>query len=108
MWLPAVSEFAYCIDSNRDGNVAIYHREGHVLWRSTAPFPNRHLFLFGSSPDLAFYDDLEQEMLVVRCERRGPLPSRGRSAPHPYCHGVWRSTTYNGHAACEEASTTIA
>lgn len=68
------SNFSYCIDSNRDGNATIYDREGHVLWRSTAPFPNRHLFLFGSSPDLAFYDDAEHEALVVRSERGGPLP----------------------------------
>lgn len=61
-----------------DGNGGIYNRNNELLWsfrtlyqKSRQAFPCR---IFRLLPDFVLCDASEQELLMIRCERRYPLP----------------------------------
>jgi hypothetical protein len=60
-----------------DGNGGIYNRDNKMLWRFSTPHKNSFLafprIFFHLLPDFVFYDTTDQELLIIRCERRYPL-----------------------------------
>ena len=67
----------YCIQCKFGSDGEIYNRESMILWRFRTQHQNvRRMFLpalFRLLPDFVFYDTAEQELLVIKCERRYPL-----------------------------------